>query len=1036
MLEAMALAQSGSVSTNCAADRCGVPRSTLKDRLCGRVVHGVKPGPRPYLDAAEETELVDYLFDSAKAGYGKTRQQVKSIAEKIAKSKGVLKSDRISDGWWRRFLERKPQVALRRGDPTAHVRMDAINREGIQQYYELLKDVLDEHDLIDHPERIYNMDETGMPFDPRPPKVAAPRGLKKVRYRSTGKKGQITIVGCVSATGQAMPPFVIFDAKQLNPHWTRGEVPGTRYGLSHTGWIDQELFHGWLVEHFLTHAVGVRPLLLLLDGHSSHYEPESIRIAKENGIIVFCLPPHTTHETQPLDCSLFGPLKSAWTKVCHDFLQKNPGKTITKFNFSELFHKAWMTAVTPETICSGFQKAGVYPFNPDAIKIPTDSQHQSECTDQSSVTALSNPAQAVLSSPPLVFTADQEALNQRRYEENYDLYDPEYFSWLEMHHPDAMPLEQHLRIEASTSEPDVDLLSEFSYVPPAEPLIINETESTPSPSISTPMPTFSIPPSRASSSVSTSYHLQLSLPLPSPSISTTLPSSSVFSPQLSPSVSIPQNIPTPLLTSSVSTISSSPNVFIPLPCPSFSTPLLSPSVSILSPSPIVSSPLPSPSISSSLLSPRISIPLPSPSISATSLPSPNFSIPLPSTSDSTPLLSASVSIPLPSLNVSTPLLPSSATIFLLSPSISTPLLTSSVSTCPPSPSVYTPLPSPKISTPLPSPRVSTPLPSPSVSTPLPSPSVSTPLPSPSVSTPLLTSSVSTLPPSPNDFTPLPSLSTSIHEPSLSVPSLITSFSDPSSMSSSLMMTMSPVMTSSIPLPVTTPVVKHLNVSSLVTSSNITPVASSTNSNVSSAYSLLMQQSRSSKIISQFLTPVRPCVTRKTGSARVLTSDECIAMLEEKKLRRQREAMEKERRKQERTDKKRQREEEAKRKVAERQQKKQQREEQLHKKAEEKAQRAAEKARKLSNKTTAKQNKKGERSSKSVENSSEPKKSRVDNDEIDDDHCCVCFGTFSDDTGTGREWIQCGCSRWLHEDCIDEVLTDASGQERICPLCVM
>ena len=115
--------------------------------------------------------------------------------------------------------------------------------------------------------------------------------MKKVRYASSGKKNQITIVACGSATGQPTPPFVIFYAKQLNPLWTRDEVGGTRYGLSKKGWIDRELFHGWLVEHFLKHAVASCPLLLLLDGHSSHYEPATIRLQKR--MISFCVSLHT-----------------------------------------------------------------------------------------------------------------------------------------------------------------------------------------------------------------------------------------------------------------------------------------------------------------------------------------------------------------------------------------------------------------------------------------------------------------------------------------------------------------------------------------------------------------------------------------------------------------------------------------------------------------------------------------------------------------------------------------------------------------------
>lgn len=49
MLAAMDSVLKKGLSGNKAADLHGVPRSTLKDRLSGRVIHGVKPGPKPYL---------------------------------------------------------------------------------------------------------------------------------------------------------------------------------------------------------------------------------------------------------------------------------------------------------------------------------------------------------------------------------------------------------------------------------------------------------------------------------------------------------------------------------------------------------------------------------------------------------------------------------------------------------------------------------------------------------------------------------------------------------------------------------------------------------------------------------------------------------------------------------------------------------------------------------------------------------------------------------------------------------------------------
>ena len=120
MLSAIETAMSG-VSANQATRQHGVPPSTLKDRLSGRVLHGAKPGPRPHLGPNEEKELSEYLITSAKVGFGKTRTQVKCIAESVAKEKGMLKGERISNGWWWRFLERNPTISLRSGDSTAQV---------------------------------------------------------------------------------------------------------------------------------------------------------------------------------------------------------------------------------------------------------------------------------------------------------------------------------------------------------------------------------------------------------------------------------------------------------------------------------------------------------------------------------------------------------------------------------------------------------------------------------------------------------------------------------------------------------------------------------------------------------------------------------------------------------------------------------------------------------------------------------------------------------------------------------------------------
>ena len=78
--------------------------------------------------------------------------------------------------------------------------------------------------------------------------------------------------------------------KTLNAALVEKELPGIIYGLSPKGWIDQDLFDQWF-DHFLCYAPSNRPLLLLIDGHSSHYFPRTIHYASEKQVILFVYTP-------------------------------------------------------------------------------------------------------------------------------------------------------------------------------------------------------------------------------------------------------------------------------------------------------------------------------------------------------------------------------------------------------------------------------------------------------------------------------------------------------------------------------------------------------------------------------------------------------------------------------------------------------------------------------------------------------------------------------------------------------------------------
>ena len=476
MLKAMEAVKEGKMRVNRAALEHGVPRTTLKDRIAGRVIHGTNMGPKPYLTHDEEEELVKFLIQCSKMGYGKTRGEVLKIVEETMRKKGQALSGPVSQGWWCRFRERWPELSLRRGDAFSLAREKMTDSSVFSDYFNLLEEVLVKYNLKDKPSHIYNCDESGMPLEHKPPRVILPKGAKKVRQITSGNKTQITILGCCNATGQTIPPMVVFTGKKFNHDLCDGEVPGTLYGMSDSGWMDQNLFFDWFSNHFLQHAVSSRPLLLMLDGHSSHYTLELVKVASENDVVIFCLPPHTTADSQPLDTSCFGPLKVYWSEACRQFMFSNPGRVVSKFQFSKLFSQAWSKGMTIDNITS-FRSAGIYPFNPRAIldKLPasddgscdvsddTSSDEESEdgdssggnpqaeCETQSEdpLPTSDSPPEDLLMDPPLSpppstnipnFSPDKIELLEGRFENGYNIYtDSEYVMWLQTFHPDKAP---------------------------------------------------------------------------------------------------------------------------------------------------------------------------------------------------------------------------------------------------------------------------------------------------------------------------------------------------------------------------------------------------------------------------------------------------------------------------------------------------------------------------------------------------------------------------------------------------------------------
>ena len=133
----------------------------------------------------------------------------------------------------------------------------------------------------------------------------------------------------VSATGKSVPPMFIFLRKNYHDHFIRDGPVGSIGEAHPSGWMAGENFTKFiknLAQH--TKPSLDKKVLLLLDNHEFHVSVETLNFAKPNGIVMLSFPPHCSHKLQPLDRSVFKPLKKYLNSVQDAWMRNHPGSTM------------------------------------------------------------------------------------------------------------------------------------------------------------------------------------------------------------------------------------------------------------------------------------------------------------------------------------------------------------------------------------------------------------------------------------------------------------------------------------------------------------------------------------------------------------------------------------------------------------------------------------------------------------------------------------------------------------------------------------
>ena len=243
-----------------------------------------------------------------------------NVAEE-AKIKHTFNTEKQQAGtkWLKNFIKRTGGLSIRRPEATSLNRINGFSEPKVMNYFKNLETILSEHK--NSPSRIFNIDETGITTVHRPERILAPKGQKQVGKATSGERGRTTTaICCVSATGLFHPPMFVFARKDSHLFLVMAQPHGSIIGISNNGWSNEVFFLKYLkslVAHLHPTFQNklpseediLKPSLIVMDNHESHCSLEVIDLCRIYNIHIVTLPPHTSHRTQPLDVTFFGPFK-------------------------------------------------------------------------------------------------------------------------------------------------------------------------------------------------------------------------------------------------------------------------------------------------------------------------------------------------------------------------------------------------------------------------------------------------------------------------------------------------------------------------------------------------------------------------------------------------------------------------------------------------------------------------------------------------------------------------------------------------------
>ena len=168
--------------------------------------------------------------------------------------------------------------------------------------------------------------------------MIALKGNKQIGQVTSAERGTLVTLCCgINALGNSIPPFFIFPRVHFKTFMVNDAPVGSDGAAHPSGWMTAPNFLKYM--HYFAKHTKPKPsslVLLLLNNQESHISVAVLNLCKESGTVLMTFPPHCSHKLQPLDLTIYGPLKTYYNTAVTDWMVSNPGRTVTIYEIPKL----------------------------------------------------------------------------------------------------------------------------------------------------------------------------------------------------------------------------------------------------------------------------------------------------------------------------------------------------------------------------------------------------------------------------------------------------------------------------------------------------------------------------------------------------------------------------------------------------------------------------------------------------------------------------------------------------------------------------